>query len=274
MAHDYFITGKISDNIGETPEGFVICTGSVLGRSGHQIYKGSELPQDTAHDLGLDLSDPSASFDVYRSPEEVFSNATLASGNGKAFVVGHPADGGLVDPSNVAELENGHVQNLRRGVEPLESGDWPMLGDIVIKREPMISRIKDGERPELSCGYEYALDREGGQLVQRNIVINHVAAVPKGRAGSSARISDHAPQVVVVVTESVVPTISEPVVVVKVEVPPTPAVQVKSRPGHGCTGDSTKKERPKMNLKTIFGLGLKQLALDEKTTPEEMAEAA
>jgi hypothetical protein len=43
----------------------------------------------------------------------------------------------------------------------------------------------------------------------------------------------------------------------------------------GCTGDSKqKKKETKMDFKHIFGRGMLALARDEKTTPEEMAEAA
>src|ERR1017187_4129278 len=269
-----YFASKISDHIGRTPENFLIAADVCVARSGHQLYRADELPQDSARDLGIDLNNPSAMVDVYRPPEEVFAPAALSALEGKPITEGHPPDGQFVTPENIKELQMGHIQNVRKGSEPLGSGDWPVIGDLIITREPLMSKVESGDTRETSLGYQFALARDGDQLIQTEIIPNHCAIVKKGRAGSEARIADAAPQVVVVVTESVVPTISEPVVVVKVEAPPTPAVQVKSRPGHGCTGDSTKKERPKMNLKTIFGLGLKQLALDEKTTPEEMAEAA
>jgi hypothetical protein len=75
--------------------------------------------------------------------------------------------------------------------------------------------------------------------MQTNIVGNHAALVPKGRAGSDARIYDAAPQV----TEE-----------------PKP---------------KTKEKKPVSNrLMDLLGRGLKARAADADTTPEELAEAA
>ena len=86
----------------------------------------------------------------------------------------------------------GHVQNVRRGSEPLESGDIPLLADIIVTDRAAIEAVRAGDR-ELSCGYVYKLARNGkGRLDQTQILGNHVALVSKGRAGSEARIYDAA----------------------------------------------------------------------------------
>jgi hypothetical protein len=279
MSISYFAS-RISPNVAETPERYAICRDACLGRTGTMQYSVGELPQEAAADLGVDVSNPSAMVDVYRSPEELFSPATLASFEGKSCTMGHPSGGQFVDPSNANDLEYGHVQNVRKGDEPLESGDWPLIADIIIKREPLLSQIKNGDRPELSCGYQFDLSKVGNRLEQTKIIGNHVAVVSRGRAGAEARVQDSAPEpvpaveapsapVIIAPPESVVPSSEpEPLAVV------IPLPEVKAQEA-GCTGDSKqKKKETKMDFKHIFGRGMLALARDEKTTPEEMAEAA
>jgi len=57
----------------------------------------------------------------------------------------------------------------------------------------LISKIDAGVR-YLSCGYKYHLAKMGDRLLQVDIRGNHVAVVPKGRAGPAARLADAAPQ--------------------------------------------------------------------------------
>jgi len=93
-------------------------------------------------------------------------------------------------------------------------------------------------------GYDYALARNGDRLCQTAIRGNHVAVVPKGRAGAEARIKDSAPE--------------------------QPA---QSSAGEGSTGTKPHKEVTVTNiLKHIFGLGLQAYAKDAE--PEKLAEAA
>ena len=273
MSISYFAS-RISPNVAETPERYAVCRDACLGRTGTMQYSVGELPQETAADLGVDVSDPSAMVDVYRSPEELFSPATLASFEGKSCTMGHPSGGQFVDPSNANDLEYGHVQNVRKGDEPLESGDWPLIADIIIKREPLLSQIKNGDRPELSCGYQFDLSKAGNRLEQTKIIGNHVAVVPRGRAGAEARVQDQAPEpapTVIAPPESVPLTSSDP----------TPAAEESRATDQKAGGEAAPAEavnkhkgRPKMNFSHIWGRGMLALARDEKTTPEEMAEAA
>ncbi len=249
MGLSYFAS-RLSDNIARTPEGFLICQDAVLARTGWQSYEVRELPADALEKLGVDASDPYALVPIYRSPEEVFAKETIASFEGKSLCDGHPPADQFVDASNVTQFEFGHVQNVRRGTEALESGDWPLIGDIIIKREPLISKVESGMDRELSCGYDYSLARDGERIVQVEILGNHVAVVRRGRAGAEARINDAAP------------------------------VAQASVAGTGSTGEQqTHKEiavadKPtlKERLKLIFGLGLKAYATD--ASPEDLAEAA
>lgn len=183
-----YLGTHLSDNIAETPEGYRICRNAVIGRSGFQTYRISELT-DPDGLLGDRL--PSEEIQVWRDPEEVFSKKTLASFEGKTLTLTHPSD--LLDPDSEREHHVGHVQNVRKGSDPLDSGDWPMLADIIVTDRDAIRAIDNGER-QLSCGYSYRLAKEGYRFDQRDILGNHVALVPKGRAGHEARINDGAPE--------------------------------------------------------------------------------
>lgn len=179
---------RLSENIAKTPEGYLICRNAVIGRSGFQNYKVSEL-SDPDGELERQYS-PSDEIPVWRDPAEVFSQATIASFEGKPFTLTHPTE--LLDPDNTAEHAEGHVQNVRRG-EPLPDGNIPLIADIVVTGRSAIRAIDTGER-ELSCGYTYRLAHEGNRWDQREIQGNHVALVQKGRAGDLARINDEAPK--------------------------------------------------------------------------------
>ena len=183
-----YLGTHLSDNIAETPEGYRICRNAIIGRSGFQTYKVSEL-SDPEGLLG-DRS-PSEEIQVWRDPDEVFSTKTLASFEGKTLTLTHPSE--LLGPDSERDHHVGHVQNVRKGSDALDSGDWPMLADIIVTDRDAIRAIDNGER-ELSCGYSYRLAREGYRYDQREIIGNHVALVPKGRAGYEARINDAAPE--------------------------------------------------------------------------------
>jgi hypothetical protein len=188
MATTYFAT-SISEHLARTPERYLLARGCTLGRTGFQRYQVRDLPQERAAELNVDLSDGNAYIDLYRPPEEVFAPATIASAEGKDICLSHPP--GFVDPDNFRQYSCGHVQNVHKGSEPLESGEMPLVGDLLIKDAQLIAAVEGGLR-SLSLGYDYFLQREGDKLLQTNIVINHCAVVDKGRAGPEARINDAA----------------------------------------------------------------------------------
>lgn len=167
----------ISPNQIETGEGFLICRNVPIARTGEQEYLGREI--------GLSGEDGDRLITVRRPPEEVFSNAAMASFEGKPATNDHPPD--LIGPDDVAVYEKGHAQNVRRG-----SGQWEdyILADLHIHDRELIDAIQGGKR-EISCGYEceYVLNGDG-TYTQKNIRGNHVAVVERGRAGKRAAILD------------------------------------------------------------------------------------
>lgn len=119
-------------------------------------------------------------------PEEILSDATVSSANSKPVTDGHH---GLVTKDNSHDLmkgftaSNGHVEGNM------------LYNDITITDPNLIYQIKNGSKRELSIGFETQMDPTSGtyngtkyDAVQRNIRINHVAVVPKGRAGHEVRL--------------------------------------------------------------------------------------
>lgn len=167
----------ISPNQIETGEGFLICRNVPIARTGDQEYLGREI--------GLSGQDAERMIIVHRSPEEVFSQAALASFEGKPTTNDHPPD--LIGPDDVGLYEKGHAQNVRRG-----TGEWEdyMVADLHIHDRELIDAIQNGKR-EISCGYECDyVDNGDGTYSQKNIRGNHVAVVDRGRAGKRAAILD------------------------------------------------------------------------------------
>lgn len=154
-----------------TPEGFIRDT-PIVGRAGILRYKNAD---------GSDRYE-------YRPPEEAFKAESLASLLGKPITVGHKA---MVDSENAAS-----VKPIGTVLSEGRQDDGSIRADIVIYN-------LDTDARELSCGYTLDLDEVSGttpdgqhyDAIQRNIRYNHVAVVPKGRAGI-ARLNMDGEQVI------------------------------------------------------------------------------
>lgn len=123
-----------------------------------------------------------------RLPEEVFSEKSLASYEGKPIIISH--DAGEIDRDNVHGEQIGTI--LSKGYR--DGGN--VRCKIVIHDTEALEKC--GLR-ELSLGYALDLDETPGMYkgqpydaVQRNIEVNHLALVREARAGGSARLNiDH-----------------------------------------------------------------------------------
>ena len=175
MANSYY-GSRISDNIAETPEGFLVCHNVPLARVGTQEYLGSEVGKPE-----LDI------VKVYRRPEEVFKKSAIDSFEGKPVTNDHPPK--LVEGGDAMSYLKGVCKNVHRGTG--EDSD-KVVADLVIYDPTLISLIRDGKR-EISAGYTCSYADFNGELEQVDIVGNHVAVVGKGRAGSSVAIRDEKP---------------------------------------------------------------------------------
>lgn len=167
---------KLSPNMAKTPEGFLVCQNVPIARTGYQKYYAQELDEN---------AEPNVVVNVYRSPDEVFSQATLASFEGKPVTNEHPSED--VTPENYAKYSKGHVQHVRVG-----KGDDSdkIMADLYITDPELMRLIQDGKR-DVSAGY-YAEDKEdkNGRICQTHIRGNHIAVVDEGRAGRSVSIRD------------------------------------------------------------------------------------
>lgn len=155
----------------KTDEGFIRDT-PIVGRTGILVYRNAD---------GTERRE-------YRPPEEAFKADSLASLMGKPITIGHKA---FVTAGNAAQVAPvGSVLSAGR-----QDGN-NITADIVIYNLDTASR-------ELSCGYTLDLDETPGttpqgehyDAIQRNIQYNHLAIVPKGRAGI-ARLNMDGSQVV------------------------------------------------------------------------------
>lgn len=175
MAIAYYGT-DLSPNQTETVEGYLICRNVPIARTGQQEYLARELMLD---------GDPERIVVVDRLPEDVFETATLASFEGKPVTDGHPPEN--VGPENFAAYARGHIQNVRR------SGDY-IVADLYINDAGLASEVRNGVKREVSCGYLCNYEPAGTGYKQSHIRGNHVAVVPRGRAGHDVAIKDAAPE--------------------------------------------------------------------------------
>jgi len=172
----YFVTARLSENIHETPEGFLVCVGVPIARTGEMIYGPGESPIKVG---------PDGKAIVTREAKELFRPETIASFEGKAFTLKHPED--FVNPKNWKVLAKGVLQNVRRGSGENEND---MLADVLVTDHEAIALVKAGLR-EVSCGYEAEYIETGvGRGMQTNIIGNHLALVEEGRAGAAYAIND------------------------------------------------------------------------------------
>ena len=184
----YFFTTRLGETRFLQADGSLLCKDVPIARTGTQIY----LPEE------IDLeADATGTVTVYRLEDEVFSPETMASFEGVAVTLGHPedTDGNIVfvNPGNYAELAQGHIQNVRRGIGEKSN---LLLADVLVKRQEAIDAINAGLR-DVSCGYD-ALYKQlaPGKGKQYQITGNHLAVgIDRGRAGSRCAIGDSAPSI-------------------------------------------------------------------------------
>ena len=114
----------------------------------------------------------------YRPPEEAFKADSLASIRGKPITMGH----------------HGLVTNVTYGQsKPIGTvlSDGRQDGNNI--RADVVIYSLDTDDRELSCGYQTELEETSGvtedgqhyDAIQRNIIYNHLAIVPRGRAGNA-----------------------------------------------------------------------------------------
>ena len=116
-----------------------------------------------------------------RLPEDVFKADALSMFKGVPVTSGHPPEPVKVD--NWKTVAVGHTEEVTHD-------DTFVSGELVVHDAGAILEIENGAKREVSCGYRCRLDWTPGEwngekydAIQRDITINHVAIVPRGRAG-------------------------------------------------------------------------------------------
>lgn len=131
-----------------------------------------------------------------RLPEEVFHPDSLASYEGAPFTIGHP---GTVTSRNAKRYTSGFVM---KPATKASDGEHVSV-EILATDEAAIDAMKKKTKRELSSGYALDLEMQSGRApqyaypgnprgdydaIQRNIRVNHLALVERGRAGKSAKV--------------------------------------------------------------------------------------
>lgn len=172
--------GEILDRV-ETPEGFVRVKAR-FARSGIQQYLAGELK--------LTDKNPRDIINVYRPPDEVFSDESMGTFAGVPVTNNHPNV--MLDSMNTKEFMVGFSGDT------ITRDDNYMIGTITLTDGKAIAAFKNGKK-EISNGYRADLEWTPGTTpdgekydgVQRRIRGNHIALVDMGRCGPACRIMDH-----------------------------------------------------------------------------------
>lgn len=138
-----------------------------FARSGTQQYLASELGMPGSGFISVD-----------RPADEV--RRSSPSFEFTPITVGHPDD--MVSARDIDSLTVGIVSAVH-----FDDASQQLRGDLLIWDQAAISSIANGLR-ELSAGYLAEYVEHGSGFIQRDIIGNHVAIVPRGRSGSAQRI--------------------------------------------------------------------------------------
>lgn len=122
----------------------------------------------------------------FRSPEEVFKADSLASLADAPITLLHPPE--MVTPQNIGKYQKGYATGTPKA-------DGELVATVgIVSHADAIEAVDKGMR-EVSCGYRADVVPQKGEYhgehydyVQRDIVYNHIAIVPKGRGGPDVRL--------------------------------------------------------------------------------------
>ena len=167
-------------DIKETAEGYLVATARVA-RTGVQQYLASELG-DVAAAAGFKPNDVVR---VLRSEKEVFDEASLRTITRLPVTIDHPKE--HVTADNWSKLSVGEVGDAY-ATEP----EWIVVNPMI--KDAAATKAAKTTHKQISMGYTANIVEYGDKAIadfeQKGIRYNHLALVPKGRAGDMARIAD------------------------------------------------------------------------------------
>lgn len=164
----------------KTKEGYLVATARVA-RTGVQNYLAAELG-DVATNAGFKPGDVVR---VNRPESEVFSDKSLNTLTRLPATVDHPAEQVVSD--NWSKYAVGDV-----GDAYARDGEWIVVNPMI--KDASGVEAAQTTHKEISMGYTAnivaAADKSIADFEMQDISFNHLALVPKGRAGEQARIGD------------------------------------------------------------------------------------
>lgn len=162
-------------------DGHLHVTKTPISKACVNPYYGEEIPH--WEELGLD---PARIYQMLRHPDELAK--AVGSFNNKPLLYAHK-------PINARE----HAHQITVGTVSNPAFEYPYLySDLACWDGNAIDTIEDDTQKELSSSYHYDPDMTAGTFegvsydgIMRNIRANHVALVPRGRAGRDVCVLDH-----------------------------------------------------------------------------------
>lgn len=162
-------------------DGHLHVTKTPISKACVNPYYGEEIPH--WEELGLD---PARIYQMLRHPDEL--EKAVGSFNNKPLLYVHR-------PINARE----HAHQITVGTVSNPAFEYPYLySDLACWDGNAIDTIEDDTQKELSSSYHYDPDMTAGTFegvsydgIMRNIRANHVALVPRGRAGRDVCVLDH-----------------------------------------------------------------------------------
>ncbi len=124
----------------------------------------------------------------YRPADEVFKTDSLDTLKSLPVTDDHPPV--LLTGANTSEHARGALgETIRKDGDKIAAG-------MLVTDSALVAKMERGDAQEVSCGYVCDLEWSPGtapngeryDAIQRNIKYNHVALLPRGRAGSEVRV--------------------------------------------------------------------------------------
>lgn len=175
----FLTSARLSERLSKTPEGYLLCEDVAVARIGSMSYAPSELTPPPETDLAV--------IELTRGSDDLFDPTTLASADGKPVTLGHP-------PVDVT-AETWKEYAVGFGSNPRASDDYAeLMMDLLITDQAAIDAVLvDGVR-EISLGSDAEPEMLApGVYRLRNVRVNHIAIVPRGRSGPDVAIKDEQP---------------------------------------------------------------------------------
>ena len=166
--------------IRKTEDGYLVARVK-CARTGIQYYNGDELGRPDLDRVAL-----------YRPEGEVFAKDSIHTYAGRPVTNNHPPV--QVDASNWKQYACGDI-----GEDILRDGEYVNV-PITMMDQALINDYEAGKK-EISMGYKHNVEFTDGiapcgtpyQAISRNLRMNHLAIVDRGRAGHECRVGDSNP---------------------------------------------------------------------------------